>query len=62
MLPDIPGTYVVRGTRRYSRYGRWLRRLQKSMKNEGCYLKGYEALYARGLALYCVVYTIPIAA
>ena len=31
MLPDIPGTHAVRGTRRYSRY---MRRLQPLQKND----------------------------
>ena len=38
MLPDIPGTHVVRGTRRYSRYGRRLQPLHK--KSGPCLLEG----------------------
>ena len=34
-LSDIPGTHTVRGTRRYSRYGRRLRPLHKKYAKRG---------------------------
>ena len=40
MLPNIPGTHTVRETSRRSRYGRWLQPFQKSIKKQGCYIKG----------------------